>query len=166
MAIEEFRGRDRYKESTLRTLEKCFLHGFLFFLLMTVVAFVWMFLLGWLWVVASLFGLGLGLLLFMMGIGWTNHTIAGAIWDIHTSSRWTRLVGHGTVLFLILVLVQIPFSFVGYFLEYAASQTYFAYVVVALVALLVVAVVDGEIGRTVASWFAESESVARTLPPP
>jgi len=141
---------------------KYFLHGLLYSLLMMAFAVVWAFFFVFLVVAGSIIGLMIGLGLFFMGMGLVNKFIAGSIWGINGRDAWTSLLGHGFVLFLGLVLVQLPWMLVDVFFVDASAQIYYVYVAVQF---LVMAIVDGVVGRTVASMFEETGTSTATWRP-
>jgi glucan phosphoethanolaminetransferase (alkaline phosphatase superfamily) len=163
MAIDgSYRENPYQQESALRTLAKYFLHGLLYSLLMIGVALVWAVLFIFLVVIGSIIGLVLGFLIFFIGIGWANKIIAGLIWDINSKGGWS-LLGHGFVLLLGLFIVQSPWMFIDVFFTHSSLQVYAVY---AIVQILVMAIVDGILGKKVASMFEEEGVTKSPLPKP
>ncbi|RDE13383.1 MAG: hypothetical protein C4K49_08590 [Candidatus Thorarchaeota archaeon] len=153
-------GVQNQQDSALKTVGKYFLHGATYSLLMTGFVIVWAFVLLFLVLIGSIIGLVLGGLIIIMGVGWANKTIAGYIWGITAKGAWTSLLGHGLLLLTGLIIVQIPWSFINTFFSSSSLQVYAVYTVVQF---LLMAVIDGVLGKRVASMFEEA-SVASTPP--
>jgi len=106
---------EEQKDSRLRLLRKYFIHGIAFSLLFLVLSFMWTVVLALLVGLGSVIGLILGFALLFLMIGYLNSEITKLLWfDVKTETL--SLLGHGLVLFL--VLLPIDFVFIMMYLAF------------------------------------------------
>ena len=136
-------------------IAKYFLHGIAFSLLIAGLVIVWIFLLVALIVLGPILGLLLGLLVLVMGVGYANSLLSGYFWEIQTPTKWSSLLVHGLMLMIALGLAGIPFII----LEYLAGSLTLVFSVIALLVVFVIhSIVNGYLGKAVASMQRESDS--------
>ena len=137
-------------------IAKYFLHGIAFSLLIVGLVIVWVFLLLALIVIGSILGLLLGLLVLVVGVGYTNSLLSGYFWKIQTQTKWSSLLVHGLMLMIALGLAGIPFII----LEYLAGSLAPVFSIIALLVVFVIhSIVNGYLGKAVASMQGESDSL-------
>jgi transcription elongation factor Elf1 len=136
-------------------IAKYFLHGVAYSLLVIGFLFVWIFLLVVLLVIGSILGLLLGFLVIIMGVGYVNSFLSGYFWDIQTPTKWSSLLVHGLVLMIAMGLAGTPFIF----LEFLVGPLTSIFSIVAILVLFVIhSIVNGYLGKAVASMQGESDS--------
>ena len=134
---------------------KYFLHGVAYSLLVIGLTFVSILLLVALVVIGSILGLLLGFLIMIMGVGYVNSFLSGYFWDIQTPTKWSSLFVHGLVLMIAIGLAGTPFIA----LEYLIGTLVPVFSVVAIPVLFVIhSIVNGYLGKAVASMLGESGS--------
>lgn len=106
-------------------------------------------------IIASFLGLLLGLLVLVMGVGYVNSLLSGYFWKIQTPTKWSSLLVHGLMLIIALGLASIPFIILEYL---AASLTPVFSIVALLVVFAIHSIVNGYLGKAVASTQRESDS--------
>lgn len=134
------------KEAVWRTASKYFLHGILFSGLMLVLAFVWAILFVVLVVAGFIIGLIIGILVLFIIIGGLNNFLTDAIWGIRIKSGWKSLLGHGFILFIVLIVAHIP----AIIINLVAPN-----VVTTVVVLVAYAFIDGFLAKSIAGYWEE-----------
>jgi hypothetical protein len=134
------------EEGYPRRVTKYFLHGIAYSVLMVVLVFVWVFATVLLVAVGSWIGLIIGFILLFIILGGLNCFLTSTIWSISTKTAWTSLLGHGLLLFIVLVIVHIP-AFLINLTEPSLATT--------IVLSTVYAFVDGFIAKNVAKVWKE-----------
>lgn len=136
-------------------IAKYFLHGVAYSLLLIGLTFVSILLLVALVVVGSILGLLLGFLIMIMGVGYVNSFLSGYFWNIQTPTKWSSLLVHGLVLMIAIGLAGTPFIA----LEFLVGSLAPVFSVIAIPVLFVIhSIVNGYIGKAVASMQEESDS--------
>lgn len=136
-------------------IAKYFLHGAAYALLVSGLVIVWAFLLVALVIIGSILGLLLGFLVLVMGVGYANSLLSGYFWNIQTQTKWSSLLGYGLVLMIALGLASIPFMILEHL---AGSLTPVLSIVAILVLFVFHSIVNGYLGKAVASMQGESDS--------
>jgi hypothetical protein len=141
---KEEKEKFKEKESTWKILIKYFIHGLAFSLLFTVLAFLWTFGVLMLIVIGSIIGLIIGIGLLMLIVGAINACLTSTLWfPVETS--FMSILGHGIVLFIILILVN------GVFL--LAPSIAFPGTLTTVITFIAGCFIDGFVGKMVASWW-------------
>lgn len=101
---------DQFKKhrSSRTDIEKYFLHGLSFSIIMIGITVGWVLILAFLIAVGSFIGLIAGLALLVYIIGWLNVELTKYFWHYDAGSEWMGLIWHGTFLLLALLAVSIP----------------------------------------------------------
>ncbi len=136
-------------------IAKYFLHGVAYSLLVIGLTFVSILLLVALVVIGSILGLLLGFLIMIMGVGYVNSFLSGYFWNIQTPTKWFSLLVHGLVLMIAIGFASIPFMILEYL---AASLAPVFFAITILVLFVVHSIVNGYLGKAVASRQGESDS--------
>jgi len=136
-------------------IAKYFLHGVAYSLLVVGFVLVWIFLLVALVVIGSILGLLLGLLVMVMGVGYLNSLLSGYFWKIQTQTKWSSLLVHGLMLMIAIGLASVPFMILEYLAE---SLTPVVSIVAILVLFVIHSIVNGYLGKAVASMQGDSDS--------
>lgn len=137
------------KEAVWRTASKYFLHGILFSVLMLVLGFVWAIIFVILVVAGFLIGFIIGIIVLFIIMGGLNNFLTDKIWCIRVKSGWKSLLGHGFILFIVLVVADIP----AIIINLTAPST-----ITAVVLFIVYAFIDGFLAKSIAGfWEEESE---------
>jgi len=130
-------------------LARYFLHGIAFSVLLLLLGFVWAVILVVLVVVGLFIGLIIGLIVLFFIIGGLNAFLTDFIWSIPVRSDWKGLLGHGFVLFLVLLIVGIP----SYLVAIVAPG-----IVTSIVMFVAYAFIDGYVAKNVGKmWESEEE---------
>jgi hypothetical protein len=156
-----YTGGEFKDNSSIELFGKYFIHGFVYSLLMVGALVVWIFILLFLLIIGSIIGLAVGFVVIFIIMGWINKSLAGWLWGIEARDAWTSLLGHGFVLFLVLLIVQIPSMLIDAYLAYSTPVVYLTWVVVNFI---VYSLIDGFVGKRVASMFQESGTDYRVTP--
>jgi hypothetical protein len=128
------------ESSSGHLLARYFAHGFLFSVLVLSIGLVWGVVLAGLIVFGSFLGLIVGFVLLFFIFGAINRFLVERIWKVPVDDYWIKLMVHGFVLFMALLVVSIP-SFLVIF--YSASLP------AAAVLFIVYCFIDGYIGKVV-----------------
>jgi hypothetical protein len=96
------------EEETWKTLIKYFFHGILFSGLFLVLGIIWAVILAVLIVIGLFIGFIIGIIVLFFIIGGLNVLLTGSIWNISVKSDWKSLLAHGFVLFIALLIANIP----------------------------------------------------------
>ena len=130
-----------------RDLVKYFIHGVVFSALFTILIIAWTFFTLLLVSIGGLIGLAIGLVIMVVVIGFVNGVVTALLWFPVKSGFW-ELIGHGLMLLIILVLVNVVVIWVP-------SLIFPSNLVTTIVTFLVGAIVDGYVGKAIAGWFRE-----------
>ncbi len=95
-------------ESRWRNLPKYFLHGIAFSFILIVLVIFWSVILVILVAFGFIIGLIIGFIVLLYLLGGINVFLSGTIWGIQVKEDWKSLLIHGLVLFISLIVVQIP----------------------------------------------------------
>lgn len=125
---------------------KYFFHGISFSILLLLLTFAWIFIAAILMVTGYLIGLIIGFVILLFLIGGLNSFLTDLIWDIPIETDWKSLLGHGFVLFIALLIADIPAIIIGSIAPSLATQ---------IVLFIVYAFIGGFIGRNVAGHWEE-----------
>jgi hypothetical protein len=136
------------KQSPWRTALKYFLHGILFSILLLVLGFVWAVIVVVLVVVGSVIGLIIGIIVLFFIVAGVNSILAELIWGMTIRTNWKNLLGHGFVLFILLIVTGIP----SIVLSIVAPS-----LVTTIVFFVIYGFVDGLIAKEVAGYWEEKE---------
>ncbi|MGD0977902.1 MAG: hypothetical protein ABR962_02045 [Candidatus Bathyarchaeia archaeon] len=98
------------------SLARFFLHGIAFSVLLALSTIVWAFVAASLVIIGFtvglmlgvLIGLILGFILFLFIAGGLNILLTEFVWKVSIRQNWKAILGHGLVLFVVLVLIGIP----------------------------------------------------------
>jgi len=131
-------------ESPFKIGSKYFLHGIAFSILYLALAFVWIFLLVALVIVGFFIGLIIGFVVLFFVLGGLNSFLTDLIWSIPIKTDWKSLLIHGLVLFLLLLITNIPNAILSYLFPNLGLQ---------IVLFLIYAFVDGFVARNSANWW-------------
>jgi multiple sugar transport system permease protein len=152
----------KFRKSQLRITGKYLLHGVLFALVSEALAFLWIFLFLALLLVGFFIGAIIGTAGFIIGIiaafileftffsyvfGYVNAVITERTWHVHMRNNWKDALLHGVVLFVTLVVVQIPGVLAYYLIP--TIPTY-------VVAFFVYCLIDGFVARRIAVYWEET----------
>ena len=96
------------EESWWWDLVKYFFHGISFSVILLFLGFLWVFVLAALVVVGLFIGFIIGLLVLFFFIGGLNSVLTALIWDLDITVEWKSVLLHGFVLFIVLLIVDIP----------------------------------------------------------
>jgi hypothetical protein len=141
--------REEEYYSQKSSLVRYFLHGIAFSVLFSLLAIGWVFILVFLTVIGYIIGLMLGLIVLFFIIGGLNAFLTDFIWSIPVRSDWKGLLGHGFVLFLVLLIVGIP----SYLVAIVAPG-----IVTSIVMFVAYAFIDGYVAKNVGKmWEMEEE---------
>ena len=151
-------GGPAYSEepSIIVTIGKYWGHGFLYQLFNTFALIPLMAALLILTLFLSIIGLVLGLVLVFLVIGWVNKVLSGFIWKIDCRGGFMSLTGHGFAVFLALLLISFPMTFLGIFMWYNLILYY-------VIQYAIIPLVQGFIAKAVAKYF-EDDASATAFP--
>jgi hypothetical protein len=140
---------NKMKESMWKAASKYFLHGVLFLTLYFVLIFLWVYFLAALVWIGLFLGLIIGLILLFFIVGGLNSFLTNLIWSMPVKTGLKSLLGHGLVLFLLLLVVNIPHAIMNLL---APSLT------TTILLLIIYAFVDGYVAKNVAGlWKKQPE---------
>lgn len=146
------------QEAWWTVTSKYFLHGILFSILFVVLGVLWIAILMVLILVGLFIGLIIGLVIFLFIVGGLNSFLTNIIWPISVKTDWKSLLGHGFILSMLLILVNLPSIFINAFLPSLPTTA---------ALFIFYAFIDGFIGKNVAArWSMEEaeEYVSRETP--
>jgi hypothetical protein len=129
-------------------LARYFLHGIAFSFLLLLLEIGWMFILVFLAVIGFIIGIILGLIVLFFIIGALNAFLTDLVWFIPVRYDWKGLLGHGFVLFVVLLIVGIP----SYVVTIVAPS-----ILTAIVLFVVYAFIDGYVAKNVGKMWEEEE---------
>jgi transcription elongation factor Elf1 len=160
LSLQEAESEEQNAIHMPTLIAKYFLHGVAYSLLVIGLTFLSILLLVALVVIGSILGLLLGFLIMIMAVGYVNSFLSGYFWNIQTPTKWSNLLVHGLVLMIALGLANIPFLI----LEYLIGTLTPVFFLVALLLLFVIhSIINGYIGKAVASMLGGSgSSLTRT----
>jgi hypothetical protein len=133
--------------STASLLAKYFAHGFLHSVLLLILELVWAVLFIGLVIFGFLIGFIIGLLVLFLIIGGLNTVLMELVWNIQLESDWKSLLKHGFILFVALLLVNVPSIIIGL----ARPE-----LVVQVAVFLVYCFIDGYVARSIGGSYEES----------
>jgi len=125
-------------------LKNYILHGVGLSVLMFLITIGWVIAFAILLVLGSFIGLILGLVLLVLLIGYANDYIASWVWKMRIQEGTLSHIIHGTVLFVLLLIVSIPVLLINYLLSNW---------VVSLALFIVYIPIHGFVGRYVARMY-------------
>lgn len=125
---------------------KYFLHGLSFSIILSFLTIVWALVLVVLILTGFIIGLIIGLIIFFFIMGGLNSLLTSLIWSISIKTKWTSLLGHGFVLFILLILVGIPAIIINLVAMSSATS---------IALLITYAFIDGFVAKYVATWWKE-----------
>ena len=132
------------KGPDLKTIPKYFIHGFAFSIIFIVLVFIWALIFALLIVIGSFIGFILGFIVLFFFLGGLNSFLTDLIWSIPIKTAWKSLLGHGFILFILLIIVHIPAVLTASFVPSTATT----------IALFIVnAFIDGLVAKNVAGWW-------------
>lgn len=134
----------KMKDPPWKVAAKYLLHGSLFLMLYFALVFLWVFFLVALLLVGSFIGLIIGLIALFFVMGGLNSFLTDLIWSVPMQTGWKSLMAHGAVLFVSLLVVNIPHVIVDLFVPN---------LLVAMAFIFIYAFVDGFVARNVANWW-------------
>ncbi|TFG14658.1 hypothetical protein EU537_03035 [Candidatus Thorarchaeota archaeon] len=126
-----------------------YLHGFLWSVLLTVIAIGGVVILGPMVLIGSFLGLILVLILIFYAMGYLNKALTSFLWDEYINSNWMSLLFHGFLLFLVLLFLHLPVGVVVIVL----SSTMPPILESILPMLLVYPFIDGFIAKAIGDTF-------------
>lgn len=135
--------------SVLNMIGKYFIHGFVFSVVMYGANFILLFMETTLAIPDSI-GFILGLGVTFLFLGWINRMWCKSLWDFEVKPHLTSLIGHGYVLFLVLLIIEVPAAVPLSFMMMVVSPE-----VVLLVYFASFSFVDGVIGKAIGWMFKE-----------
>lgn len=136
--------------SRLDKIGRYLIHGFAFSVMMSVVVIVFTITLPMFIILASILGLIIWFGLIFLAWGWVNGLLCGRLWDIGVSEQLTSLMGHGFVLFLVLLIVNLPISAILQFVLLDISPRALLLAQIASFSFF-----DGVIGKAIGGMFKE-----------
>lgn len=151
----------RHEYSVLDRIGKYLIHGFVFSIMMVVATFVLVVLLPMLIIFASFLGFIIWFALVFLTWGWVNGMLCSWLWDFEVRQHWKSLIGHGFVLFLVLVIVNLPVTALLQFLTTGMTPGIFISIQIASLSI-----VDGIFGKAIGGMFKESDVLLRGYTPP
>jgi hypothetical protein len=97
----------------------------------------------------ALIGLMIGLIILLFFIGGLNSFLTDLIWSIPIKTKWTSLLGHGLLLFIALIILEIPALLI---VSTAPG------ILTTIVLIIVYPFVDGFVAKNIAAiWKVEEE---------
>jgi len=126
------------------------MHGLGLAVIMLVLTLCWAVILMVLVAIGSLIGLFIGMGLFVLALGYINTSLADYVWDLELEEGLASNFFHGLLLFIVLVLVNIPWLAINYI-----SSTW----VTTIVLFVVYVPVHGYVGKKVAEMFEGSGGI-------
>ena len=142
---------DKQEETVDSLLSLCvryFLHGIVFSLLFFVLVFFGVFLTFFLVIIGSWLGLIIGIVFILFLMGALNVGLTEIIWGTIVGAGLLRLLVHGVLLLILLVLAGLPSSLVSYISPGLATT---------IIMFVIYCFIDGFIARKVALIFEESD---------
>ncbi len=130
--------------SGLKTIPKYFIHGFAFSIIFIVLVFVWALIFAVLIVIGSFIGFILGFIVLFFFLGGLNSFLTDLIWSIPIKTAWKSLLGHGFLLFILLIIVHIPAVLIEFIVPGLATT---------IVLFIFNAFIDGFVAKNVAGWW-------------
>lgn len=142
--VKEDKPKIKEKEKSWKIIVKYFVHGIAFSLIFTVLAVAWIFGLLMLTVVGSFIGFIIGFGILMLIIGGLNSFLTSILWFPVKTAFWS-ILGHGFVLFIVLLIVNGIFVMVPSLAFPGISTTIITFVIGSFL--------DGFVGKKVAGWW-------------
>ncbi|HNU35907.1 MAG TPA: hypothetical protein PKJ15_04855 [Methanomassiliicoccales archaeon] len=124
-------------------------HGIGLSVLMFLLVIGWAVFLVFLLAIGSLLGLFIGLGVYALALGYINSFLADLIWDLNTDSGLVSRFFHGVLLFILLLIVEIPMLAINYL---------FPHWLIMVILFLIYVPIHGFVGVKVAEVF-ETSSV-------
>lgn len=125
---------------------KYFLHGILFSVIFFVLAFFWALIFAVLVVLGLFIGFIIGFVVLFFIIGGLNSFLTDILWDISIKTEWKSLLGHGFVMFILLIIVGIPAVVINFVVPSVATT---------ILLFFIYAFIDGFVAKNVAGWWEE-----------
>jgi hypothetical protein len=94
-------------------------------------------------------GLIIGLIIFLFIVGGLNSFLTNIIWPISVRTDWKSLLGHGFILSILLILVNLPSLFINAFSPGLTT---------AAALFIIYAFIDGFIGKNLATRWSKEEA--------
>ncbi len=132
----------------VKTVSKYFIHGFAFSIIFIGLVFIWAVIFALLVVLGSIIGFILGFVVLFFFLGGLNSFLTDLIWSISIKTAWKSLLGHGFLLFILLIIVHIPATVIAFIVPGLATT----------IALFIFnAFIDGFIAKSVAGWWKKED---------
>lgn len=138
--------------SGLDKIGRYFVHGLVFSILMTASTVVLTFLLLMFVVLASFLGFIIWFGVVFLVWGLINGKMCSWLWHFDVRQHWMSLIGHGFVLFIVLLILELPATFLGIGLPTTGT----VYIAVYIIRLVAYAFIDGMVGKAIGNMFAET----------
>lgn len=119
-------------------------HGLGLSILMFVLVIGWALILMILLALGSILGLLIGLGVLALALGYINAFLAEAVWEMSTDEALTSKLFHGGLLFLILLIVNLP---------WVAIEYYSSHWLITVVLFIIYVPIHGYVGKRVAEVF-------------
>lgn len=140
--------QEEIADSLLSLCVRYFLHGIVFSLLFFILVFFGVFLTLFLVIIGSWLGLIIGIVFILFLIGALNVGLTEIIWGTIVGTGLIRLLAHGVLLLILLVLAGLPSSLVRNISPGLATT---------IIMFVIYCFIDGFIARKVALIFEESD---------
>lgn len=134
------------EEPPWKTALKYFLHGILFSILLLVLGIFWLVIFAVLVAFGFIIGFIIGFFVLFLIVGGLNSFLTDMIWSIPVKTRWISLLGHGLLLFIVLIIVSIPQLIINIVAPNLAVQ---------IVLFVVYAFVDGFVAKRIGGIWEE-----------
>ncbi len=138
--------------SGLDKIGRYFIHGLVFYLLMAASNIVLAVVLVMFVLLASVLGFIIWFGVVFLVWGLINGKLCSWLWHFEVRQHWTSLMGHGFVLFIVLLIVELPVEL----LDFGMSTTGISYPVILIVGIIAYPFIDGIVGKAVGNMFAET----------
>jgi hypothetical protein len=141
--LDDFSGIDK--------IGRYFVHGLVFSILMTASGVVLAATLVMLILFASFLGFIIWFAAVFMVWGLVNAKLCSWLWHFDVRIYWTSLLGHGFVLFIVLLILELPVTFLGIGMSVSGITP----AVLFIAEIVAYSFLDGFVGKNVGNMFAE-----------
>jgi hypothetical protein len=144
--------------SGIDKIGRYFVHGLVFSILMRASTVVLAAILVMLILFASFLGFIIWFAVVFMVWGLVNAKLCSWLWHFDVRMYWTSLLGHGFVLFIVLLILELPVTFLGIGMSIGGITP----AVLFIAEIVAYSFIDGFVGKNIGGMFAERHiSIAR-----
>ncbi len=143
---------EKRDDSFMANIGTYFVSGFLWSIGLEIVIYIMLLVIVFLLLLLGIIGFIVGFAALFLAIGWLNVKLMGYFWKMDIRTKWTSLIGHGLLLFLVLLIVHLPLTIYDLF----TADTLTNLLIYLAIAFGPFSIIDGFVVKKVAGMFEET----------